>query len=366
MKVLFFLSSHKIGLTNLLSEQAIYLNKLETLDFDFIAGEKEQEKGLTEYLKSQNISCKRLNGLDDHKEFFRLIGDLKKYINIVQPDIVHVQTNWQLVIAALTKSLVKKKYKILYTIHGFRHNDRYKSKMALFIIQLLLQIFSSQVYAASSVVYKKFSLIRRKMKILFLGVENKFFKFEDAATTGNIQDIKIIFPGAFREGKNQLSLIKVIRKYIDKTNDNSIRLSLPGFGPLQDSCVHLVEELNLSENVDFPGQLTREDIVDYYRNFNIAIVPTNFETFGHCIAEPFVLGLCLISKKTGVAIDIINKDENGYLFERDDELLEILVDLYHNKSKIENCGVNAFKDREKFRWKDITKQYEQYVLSLHE
>lgn len=364
MKILFFLSSHKIGLTNLLSEQAIFLNVLDTLDFNFIAGEKEQETGLTQYLESHKIECYRLNGLDDHKGFFKLVADFKEYINTVQPDIVHVQTNWQLVISVFTKLFVKKKYKVLYTIHGFRHNDRYKSKVALLIIQLLLGMFSTQVYAASSIVYKKFNLIKNKIKILFLGVEEKFFTFDVAATSENIQQIKMIFPGAFREGKNQSSLVHIVSNYIHMTGDRSIRLSLPGSGPLKKSCIDLAKELQISDNIVFPGQLSKEEMVDAYRNSNIAVVPTNFETFGHCIAEPFVLGLCVVSRKTGVAVDIIKENENGYLFETDDELLKILAYLHKNPLKIKEYGESAFKEREKFRWKNIVKHYKEFILAL--
>jgi hypothetical protein len=46
IKILFFLSSHKIGLSNLLSEQALYYKQLQHLEFTFIAGENEQEEGL--------------------------------------------------------------------------------------------------------------------------------------------------------------------------------------------------------------------------------------------------------------------------------------------------------------------------------
>jgi len=364
MKIIFFLSSYKIGLTNLLSEQAIFLSKLEKISFSFVAGEKEQENGLSTMLANNNVVCKRINGLDEHNEFLRLVKEFKVFVENEKPDIVHVQTNWQLMIAVFTKQFIKKKYKILYTIHGFRHNNKYKSKIALLIIQLLLKMFSSQIYAASSFVYNKFSLIKNKIKILFLGVEEKFFRFDTATTSKNVQQIKIIFPGAFRNGKNQDLLIKIIYKYIHLTGDHSIRLYLPGSGSLLERCKTLTKELKLSKNIYFPGQLTREEMIQYYRNCNVAVIPTNSETFGHCIAEPFVLGLCVISRNTGVAIDIIKENENGYLFETDNELLNILLDLHQNMSKISKCGKNAFKERDIFRWPNIVEQYERSVLKL--
>jgi glycosyltransferase involved in cell wall biosynthesis len=361
IKILFFLSSHKIGLSNLLSEQALHYKQLQHLEFTFIAGENEQEEGLRKRLKTQNISYEIIHGLDEHNNFLHLIKEFKLHVDSVQPDVVHVQTNWQLVIAIVIKIFATKKYKIFYTIHGYRHNYKYKSIIALWLIQLLLFIFSDAIFAASSMVFRKFSLIQKKLHILYLGVEEEFFN-RALAIVHEVESIKMIFPAQFREGKNQYALINTIDKYIRHTGDNSITLSLPGEGPLKDECMELCKNLNLENNIIFPGQVTRKTIIQHYESCNVAIMPSNSETFGHAIAEPFVLGMCVISRNTGIAMDVIDNTCNGFIFETDEELLNILINLNQNRSMIQNCANNAFAKRDIFRWNTLASQYQKFVL----
>lgn len=361
IKILFFLSSHKIGLSNLLSEQALYYKQLQHLDFTFVAGENEQEEGLRKRLETRNISYKIIHGLDEHNNFLNLIKEFKIYVNSVKPDMVHVQTNWQLVIAIVTKIFVSKKYKIFYTIHGYRNNYKYKSIIALWLIQILLFIFTDAIFAASSMVFRKFSLVQKKLYILYLGVEEKFF-IRSLPIAHEVESIKMIFPAQFREGKNQYALINTIDEYIRHTGDNSITLSLPGEGPLKDECMELCKNLNLENNIIFHGQVTRETIIQHYESCNVAIMPSNSETFGHAIAEPFVLGMCVISRNTGIAMDVIENTRNGFIFETDEELLNILINLNQNRSMIQNVANNAFAKRDIFKWTTLASQYQNFVL----
>jgi glycosyltransferase involved in cell wall biosynthesis len=356
MKILFFLSSHKIGLSNLLAEQAIFLNQLKDIDFYFVAGENEQETGLGELIKKHLITCKRIHGIDEHDHFWQLVKEFSAYMDEISPDIVHVQTNWQLVIATIAKFFVYKKYKIFYTIHGFRNNQKYKAKIALHIIQLLLFLFADRIFAASTVVYEKFIFVKRKISLLYLGVEEKFFTIKTPIAP-SVNGVRMIFAGQFREGKNQLSLIPIINEYIKLTDDHSIKLILPGNGPLREVCIKLTEQYNLEKYIEFPGQISRQELIELYKTCNIAIIPSASETFGHAIAEPFVLGMCVISRKVGIAIDIIQQANNGYIYETDNELLKILYELNQNKTKIQTCGINAFSQRNEFRWTNIAEKY---------
>lgn len=70
------------------------------------------------------------------KTFSRLVNDIKEIIQTEDIRLVHVQNNWQLAIIAVVKLKLYflKKIKIIYTLHGFRHNSFIKSIMAQFII----------------------------------------------------------------------------------------------------------------------------------------------------------------------------------------------------------------------------------------
>jgi glycosyltransferase involved in cell wall biosynthesis len=364
-KIAMFLSSHNIGLSSLLTEQAFHFSKLSNIQFVFLAGENEQEKGLQDKLRSNNLVFEVIEGLDDHGSFWSLVKKFRNFIAEQQPDIVHVQTNWQLIIAQITKIFSKREYKILYTIHGYRNNNnnKYKSYFALIIIQTLLRLFTTHVFAASTMVYKKFSFLRRKISILPLGVDDVFFHSSHRVLNSD-NGIKIIFPAQFRQGKNQDVLIKAVFEYIQKTSDKSIKITLPGDGPLLHECKNLVKLLELENNIYFPGQVPINDISSMYQDSNVAIVSSNSETFGHAIAEPFVLGLCVITRRTGIAEDIIVHGDNGFIFDYDQEISDVLIQLFRNKELIYKTGRKAFESRDFFRWEAIAKKYEQYIMNL--
>lgn len=124
----------------------------------------------------------------------------------------------------------------------------------------------------------------------------------------------MIFPAQFRHGKNQDVIIRAFAKHIKQTNDGDSRLILPGAGDLLNEMKRLADSLGISNRVEFPGLLSKEDIRQLYLKSNIGIVSSNSETFGQSIVEPFVLGRCVISRPVGIANDIIQNGVNGYIY----------------------------------------------------
>jgi glycosyltransferase involved in cell wall biosynthesis len=355
-KVLFFISDYKLGVTTLLTEQAIALHQLKNIDISFIGGEGEQENGLFDKLKANNIEPHIIKDFDTHKNPFRKLSLLKKYINTVDPDYLHVQNNWQFCLIYLNKITSFARYKIVYTIHGYRHNFRLRSYLARWIIMLLLLAFADAVIATSSNTKKKFPLVKYKTKIIFLGIDNCFFKVKNAPPFDKSK-IKILFAGQFRHGKNQDLLINGLKTFITATDDQAFSLILPGDGHLCGYCKELAHNLGIGNRVEFPGHLSRIEMVALYSTSNISIIPTNSETFGQCISEPFAMGLCVITKRVGVAEDILKDASNGFFFNTEPELVEILMKLKNNPDIIQTMGNMAFKSRNIFSWDSIAEKY---------
>jgi glycosyltransferase involved in cell wall biosynthesis len=360
MKILFFASDYQIGLSYLLSEQLKNIVRQFGFDITAIAGETEQMKGLTQQLELQNIQIKRIIGLDVHKNFISLSKQIKTIIKESKCTHIHVQNNWQLALIVWIKFFYQFKYKIIYTIHGYRHNNYLKAIFAKRIIDLALYLFTDLVFVASSEVKKKFWFVRKKTFILYLGVEELFFNIP--APVFSSPHKNIVFAGQFRKGKNHSTIIKALSNYIKKTGDRDFSLYLPGEGSLKDNCIKLANELKLQDKIIFPGQLSREEMLNLYKRCQVAIVPTNSETFGHCIAEPFVMGLCVLSRKVGIAEDIILHGENGLFFNNENDLALLLIKYLNNNGILEALGKSAQKKSELFRWSTICKLYEKILV----
>lgn len=355
MNLIFFTSSHKIGLTGQLTEQAISFSNFPKANFTFLSGEKEQFQGLFNRLDQANIPYVTIAGLDDHADFGGLVSEFKALVETTDPVYVTVHTNWQLAIVAMAKLLSPKKYKILYIMHGYRHNYRFRSILARFIIGTGLFLFADHVITPCSFLKNKFNFLGRKNKVIFIGEDNALFDNHPLPEFHGTK--RLIFPGEFRTGKNQDMLIRAVKRYIESSGDTDIELYLPGKGERLEACKDLCRELGLQDKVHFPGFINRTEMLNLYLTCQYALVSSNVETFGHCIVEPFILGRVVITRHVGVADDIIRHGETGFFFNAENDLVEVLLRILPDQPLCARVAANARKERDQFRWGVVCQQH---------
>lgn len=361
-KLLFFASDYSIGLSSLLTDQLLASYSVG-IDVCAIAGEKEQEPGLYQIIKSAGVSIICIPGLDEHRNFIHLAAKIVSVIKEQNIDIIHVQNNWQLALVTFVKLKLmfeKRKLKVVYTLHAFRHNNHLKSILAQLIIGTALFLFVDKIICMCNYLKTKFRLLSYKIVILPLGITDSFFTEEHVPlpTVG----LQMVFPAQFRKGKNQDMLIAAFAKYVNETNDSLSRLVLPGDGPLLNKMKELVRLLQIEVQVIFPGQCTKEEIKRWYLKSNIGIVASNCETFGQSIVEPYVLGRCVITTHVGVAGDIIKNRINGFFFSDEETLISVLKTMYTTPSLVNEIGQRNYNARNQFKWNNIARQYKKKII----
>jgi glycosyltransferase involved in cell wall biosynthesis len=362
MKLLFFGSDYKIGLSSFLTDQIIAYNQIKDLSILVLCGEREQEINLRSRLKKESIRTEIVNGLDDHRNFLGLKRELTKIIKSERPELIHVQNNWQLILIALIRLTLNMsmKYRIIYTIHGFRNNAGIlKRTVARFLIGAILYLFADKVIYMSGYVYKSFKFLNHKMIRLHYGIGEMFFN-----KTSNIiklDKLRLIFPAAFRTGKNQDLLIRAFASYCREKNDKKAELYLPGDGKFKTFCQELTKKLGVSDQVIFPGLITKENLFTLYEKCNTGIIPSESETFGQCIIEPYVCGRCIITRRVGIADEIIEDGINGYFFDNEEELKSILSELSCNTEFIQSSGNLNFDRRNMFSWESSREDYSSLI-----
>lgn len=353
LRLLYFCSDYIIGLTQAQTEQIEHLCKEDSLELYCITSEKEQESGLHERLKATGVNIIVIPGLDEHKNFKYLAGQIKDIIKNNNITHVNVHNNWQLALLSFLKPRLK--FKLIYTIHGYRHNHPLKALIAIGIIGSGLLFFTDRVISMSDYVSKKFRFLRYKTdRVFYLMNKPEYNKSENIISTDTLS---MVFPAQFREGKRQEILVEALKNYIELTGDHTAILHLPGDGPTFPKIKNLVEEWNLNDNIRFYGKIPLSEVIALYENSNIALCSSNVETYGRCIAEPFMLGRCVITQKTGVAGDIIRHGENGFFFKNSNDLTKILIDLHHNPQLISKTASQAFIDRKIFFPKNVMHTY---------
>jgi len=357
-RIVFFISERDFGLGRLLVEQAISFSQIKDSNFHFITGSTEKEKGLFDQLNDAKVPYTKIEGLEYHSGFGRLAKTLNQSFQKLKPSIVHVQTNWQLALVIWVKLRYNLRFKIIYTVHGFRNTSFIGSLIFRLIIGIVFFLFVSKVVVCSSYVKDKFKFLGSKVILLYLGISKVYFEKKSNEDLNIQGTIKLFFPAVFRSGKNHEDLIGAFSDYLKNHSlPSDIKLILPGAGQRLEKCKWLVEKLNVSQYVDFPGFLDEQSLLDLTKESSIAVIPSKSETFGLCIAEPFVYGRCVVTRPVGIAVDIIKDHSNGYFFNNRQELYSILEKLLEKRELIKKAGDNAFNDRMALNWVQIGERY---------
>ncbi|MCX6545006.1 MAG: glycosyltransferase family 4 protein [Acidobacteria bacterium] len=360
-KILQFVSSHRIGVTDQLVSQAQASLTVGDAAWVFVSGEKEQHQGLGETLRRAGGVHAIIPGLDDHGEFARLSRALAELIRLHRPNYVSVHTNWQLALAVHAAARLRPRPRLVYTIHGFRHNHPVRSVVARLVIGAALWLFAWRVIAPSRFLAGRFRAIRKQIRVIPLGESELFFR--EVPPPDFSVPLRFVFPGEFRSGKNQDLLIRAFAKFVSASSDRGAELVLPGAGAQLEGCRSLARHLGLEGRVIFPGFLNREEMVGWYLRSQCAVVPTNVETFGHCIVEPLVLGRVVLTRRVGVAEDVIVHGENGFLFDTEDELVEMLLSLDGRRDELAAIAKRALACRDRFGWETIMRQHLEEVFT---
>ena len=356
-KILFFASDFKIGLSSLLTAQVCAFAQAGIM-LHVASSAGEQEPGLHDRLKETGIEYTIIENLDAHEAFIQKARAIRQLMKTTDCTHVHVQNNWQLALVACAKCGMRKAPKVIYSLHGFRHNHPIKAKIAKLVIGTALLLFADKVICMCRYLKREFSLLQHKIALLPLGIDAAFFAPSPLPET---KGLRIIFPAQFREGKNQDLIIRAFADYLVQTGNEESHLTLPGSGPKLGEMKALVDSLGIIDRASFPGQCSKQQIVELYKNSNVAVVASNSETFGQSIVEPFAMGRIVVSRPVGIAPDIIQHGETGYLFLNQENLTAIFVEI--DKDFPASVADSAKRSASIFQWNQIAVEYKEKILA---
>jgi glycosyltransferase involved in cell wall biosynthesis len=119
------------------------------------------------------------------------------------------------------------------------------------------------------------------------------------------------------------------------------RLLIGGDGPELENLKRQVDQLHLSDQVEFLGWIT--DIDTFYDQVDIFCMPSRSEPFGLVLVDAMSRGRAVVASRTEGPLDIINDREDGYLFDVDDvdDLVAALESALASPTAIEEMGRKA-------------------------
>ncbi len=119
-----------------------------------------------------------------------------------------------------------------------------------------------------------------------------------------------------------------------------LRLSLAGSGPMESDLRHRIDELDLTGAVDFPGYLTRAQVVDYLSDHHVLVMPSRMESFGVSALEAASCARPVIASNVGGIPEVVVDGQTGILVapENIEALAAAIVKMAGDRGLIERMG----------------------------
>lgn len=356
-RTLYFSSSRGIGFTYHLSELACRIGGDK--NFLFVSGEREQFPGIFIKLDNSQVNRTTIPSLDTSKKLWEHLQKLITIIKTFKPEVIHTQTNYQLLLISLLKPFYK--FKIIQTIHAFDNGaGGIKMRLTKSYITSMCALFTDRVFFQSSFVKNNFKLLSRKSYNLAMGFETP----ESTQTKSFSLPLKIVYAAKFHKAKNHIWLIEALEPLL---LENLVTLTLPGNGDSFESVKLLTSQKDLSDKVILPGWANRETISKIYDEAHLAIVPSSSETLGYNIIEPLAYGIPVISFPVGIAPDIAEKSNSVTLvnFYAAEEIINIIKKYIHNSEDYNKTSLEAYDYFQKnLTWEIHIKKYKSFLIHL--
>ncbi len=143
---------------------------------------------------------------------------------------------------------------------------------------------------------------------------------------------------------------------IDALTELGLPLKIVGTGSLEKKL-----KAKAGKNVEFLGNLTDEQLVDYYRECEALIFP-GVEDFGLVMAEAQKFGKPVIAFAAGGALDIVVDGKTGYFFK--DQTKESLMEALNKFGSYSFDSKAIVKYAERFSFDNFKKQFNAVVNKL--
>lgn len=156
--------------------------------------------------------------------------------------------------------------------------------------------------------------------------------------------------GRFVPEKGFEDLIRAFSKL--KPSFPDLELVIAGEGPALAGCTGLVRELNLQEDVTFPGFISGTELNKYIQHAAGICIPSRYEPFGLAALEAMAAGKPVAVSSAGGLPELVSHDENGWVFENGkiDQLIQVLSEMLSKPEKAQLLGKNALKESKNYSW----------------
>jgi glycosyltransferase involved in cell wall biosynthesis len=127
---------------------------------------------------------------------------------------------------------------------------------------------------------------------------------------------RLVYVGRLHEQKGLDTLLKALQQLLQQGVAGNICLQLIGDGPLRNELAQQVQQLRISDHVEFMGQT--DQVLALLQQADIFVLPSRAEGISNALLEAMAVGLPVIVSKIPGNVDVVEHRKNGLLFTVDD------------------------------------------------
>lgn len=155
-------------------------------------------------------------------------------------------------------------------------------------------------------------------EVIHWGVDLKKFCYRQESNKPR----RLLYVGQIAAMKGVRTIIEAMRIVVKESGAAESKLTIVGGTINPDFAAEmrsLVESYGLSDNVEFAGFVTREDLPEIYRQFDILLFPSLFdEALTITTLEAMASGLAVVSTATGGNVEVMEHEQNALIFAKED------------------------------------------------
>lgn len=181
------------------------------------------------------------------------------------------------------------------------------------------------------------SLTPKAMYILNNGVNINIFT--QKVQKAQYKTFRIGCIANFVELKGHITLLRAFKLLIDK-GYKDMRLSLLGTGPTKSKCKRFVDYSGILPYIEWPNEVSHNDLADYYHTLDLYAMPSSFEGFGCVYTEAAACGIPFVGCYNNGAAECIDQQERDkWLVQPGDyeKLAKIIERQYVKREKQSLC-----------------------------
>lgn len=256
--------------------------------------------------------------------------------------------------------VIKKKYKLPYIIRfgggdipGFQDRFSVIYKLIAPVIKTIWK--NADALVANSDGLRKMALEfydKREFEVISNGVDSEYFR--PAEFKSYSKEVRILFVSRLIERKGLQHIIPYLDK-IEEISGRQIILTVVGDGPYRASLERIVQEYGFGNIVKFVGQKSREDILAYYQEADVFILPSKKEGMPNVVLEAMACGLPVVMTPCQGSQELI--EGNGYISELDNFIVTLSNLVADDKLRNQFGSVSRERTERLFSWNTTADRY---------